>query len=58
LRKPLVEVSHGGGRVFVSDQDSAARQLLFWITNPAPAGGDEFSPQCANLFAANLCQPF
>lgn len=58
LRKPLVEVSHGGGRIFVSDQDSAARQLLFWISNPAPAGGDEFSPQCANLFAGNLCQPF
>lgn len=59
LRKPLVEVSHGGGRVFASDQDSAARQLLFWITNRAPAGGDEFSAQCASLFAAgNLCQPF
>jgi hypothetical protein len=59
LRKPLVEVSHGGGRIFVSDQDSAARQLLFWVTNPAPVGGDEFSAQCANLFAAgNLCQPF
>lgn len=59
LRKPLVEVSHGGGRIFASDQDSAARQLSFWVTNRAPAGGNEFSAQCANLFAAgNLCQPF
>jgi len=59
LRKPLVEVVHGGGRIFTSDQDSAARQLLYWITNRAPAGGDEFSAQCASLFApGNLCQPF
>lgn len=58
LQKPLVEVSHGGGRVFVTDQDAAARQLSFWISNRVPAGGDEFAPFCTTLFAAgNTCQP-
>ena len=59
LQKPLVEVSHGGGRVFVTDQDTPARHLEFWISNRVPAGGDEFAPFCATLFAVgNTCQPF
>jgi hypothetical protein len=59
LKKPLFEVNHGGGKVFVNDQDSAAQHISFWITNRVPAGGDEFSAQCTALFAAgNTCQPF
>lgn len=58
LRKPLFEVNHGGGRVFVSDNDAAARQISFWINNRVPAGGDEFASFCTTLFAAgNTCQP-
>jgi hypothetical protein len=58
LKEPLFEVNHGGGRVFVSDQDNAARQLSYWINNRVPGGGDEFAPFCATLFAAgNTCQP-
>lgn len=59
LKKPLVEVLHGGGRVFVNDQDPNARQFLFWITNRVPQGGDEFHAQCATLFATGgTCQVF
>ena len=58
LQEPLFEVNHGGGRVFVSDQDAAARQISYWIGNRVQAGGDEFAPFCATLFAAGgTCQP-
>lgn len=56
LQKPLFEVNHGGGRIFMSDQDAAAQQILFWISNRVPPGGDEFAPSCATLFNAGLCQ--
>jgi hypothetical protein len=53
LQKPLVEVDHRGGRVFVSDQDAAAQRLLFWIQNRPAVGSDEFSTTCSNLSAAH-----
>lgn len=50
LRKPLLEITHGGGRVFVTDQDAAAQQILFWATNRVTGTADEFAASCANLF--------
>lgn len=56
LREPLFRDNHGGGRVFATDQNPAAQQILYWIQRRAPLGGDEFSPTCANLFDAGQCQ--
>ncbi|MCX8005166.1 MAG: hypothetical protein N2688_09445 [Burkholderiaceae bacterium] len=51
VTKPLTRgVLHGGGRIFVDDQDPNVRRILFWINNPAPQGQDEFSPATYNLF--------
>jgi hypothetical protein len=45
LAKPLLlNVLHGGGLIFESDQDPLARLIAYWITHPVPAGSDEFSP--------------
>lgn len=44
INKPLVRgVLHGGGRVFLDENDPKARTLLYWISHPAPQGLDEFS---------------
>jgi len=44
LAKPMVNgVLHGGGLVFESAQDPNARLIQYWINNPAPSGGNEFS---------------
>ncbi len=51
LTKPLVRgVLHGGGQIFSSDQDPNVRRILYWISNPAPQGQDEFSPATNNMF--------
>jgi len=59
INKPLLRnVLHGGGLIFASDQDPHIKQLEFWISNPMPAGQDEFSPAAGSLFTANGgCQP-
>ena len=59
INKPLLRnVLHGGGLIFASDQDPHIKQLEFWISNPMPAGQDEFSPAASSLFTANGgCQP-
>ena len=45
LAKPLLmNVLHGGGLIFESDQDPLAKLIAYWITHPVPAGSDEFSP--------------
>ena len=45
LAKPLLlNILHGGGLIFESDQDPLARLIAYWITHPVPAGSDEFSP--------------
>ena len=42
--KPLVlNVLHGGGQVFPSQNDPNAKLIKYWITHPAPLGQDEFS---------------
>jgi hypothetical protein len=42
--KPLLlNVLHGGGLIFDSEQDAFARLIAYWITHPVPQGADEFS---------------
>ena len=51
LAKPLLmNVLHGGGLVFESEQDPNARLIAYWITHPVPEGGDEFSASADGLF--------
>jgi hypothetical protein len=51
LLKPLVlNVLHGGGLIFPSDQDPNARLIQYWITHPMPQGQDEFSSAANGLF--------
>lgn len=51
LAKPLLlNVLHGGGLVFESEQDPNAKRIAYWITHPAPEGGDEFSASADGLF--------
>ena len=49
--KPLLlNVLHGGGLIFASDQDPNARLIEYWITHPMPKGQDEFSAAASALF--------
>lgn len=51
LTKPLVRgVLHGGGQIFSNDQDPNVRRILYWISNPAPQGQDEFGTATYNMF--------
>jgi predicted CxxxxCH...CXXCH cytochrome family protein len=44
IRKPLLlNIFHGGGEVFASDQDPNVKTMEFWILNPVPQGQDEFT---------------
>jgi len=55
VNKPLVRnVLHGGGLIFSSDQDAHVRLLEYWISNPMPAGQNEFSTAGYNLFTPAL----
>jgi hypothetical protein len=56
MTKPLVEVLHGGGRVFANAQDLHMQQILYWISNPAPQGKDEFCAECDALFVGGACK--
>jgi hypothetical protein len=51
LNKPLVRgVLHGGGLIFASPDDSAAKTIRYWINRPMPQGQDEFSSAAATMF--------
>lgn len=51
LAKPMVNgVLHGGGLIFDNAQDPNARRILYWISNPAPTGADEFSSGTFGMF--------
>jgi hypothetical protein len=51
INKPLLRnVLHGGGLIFSSVEDPNIQKMEYWISNPMPAGQDEFSPAAANLF--------
>jgi hypothetical protein len=51
IKKPLVEVFHGGATIFPNDTAKGIREFEFWITQNVD---DEFSAQCATL---TTCQP-
>lgn len=49
--KPLLlNVLHGGGRIFPSQDDPHAQLISYWISHPMPSGQDEFSAAANNLF--------
>jgi len=51
LAKPLLmNVLHGGGQIFPSDQDPNAKLIAYWISHPVPLGQDEFSAAAYGMF--------
>jgi len=49
--KPLVlNVLHGGGRIFTSEDDANAKLISYWISHPVPKGQDEFSSSSYSMF--------
>ena len=51
LNKPLVRNTlHGGGLIFASADDDAAKRIAYWISHPMPSGQDEFSTASNALF--------
>ena len=49
--KPLVlNVLHGGGRIFTSQDDPHAKLIAYWISHPVPNGQDEFSVSSYSMF--------
>jgi hypothetical protein len=51
LNKPLVRgVLHGGGTIFLTDNDPNAKVLSYWIGRPLPQGQDEFSAAANSMF--------
>jgi hypothetical protein len=51
LAKPLLlNVLHGGGLIFASENDANARLIKYWISHPAPMGQDEFSTATWAMF--------
>ena len=51
VKKPLLlNVLHGGGRVFSDTSDPHVHLMEYWINNPVPNGADEFSTSNYNMF--------
>jgi hypothetical protein len=51
LAKPLLlNVLHGGGRIFADQTDPNAVLIKYWISHPAPLGQDEFSTATYSMF--------
>jgi len=51
FQKPLLlDILHGGGQIFPSQDDPHAKLIAYWISHPAPAGQDEFSTATYNMF--------
>jgi hypothetical protein len=51
VQKPLLlNVLHGGGLVFASQNDPNVQLMEYWINNPAPSGQDEFSSSADSMF--------
>jgi hypothetical protein len=49
--KPLVlNVLHGGGRIFTSQDDPNAKLIAYWISHPVPNGQNEFSAASYSMF--------
>lgn len=52
LAKPLLlNMLHGGGRIFESEEDPNAKRIQFWIDHPAPRDQDEFSTATYGMFS-------
>jgi hypothetical protein len=51
FEKPLVlNVLHGGGRIFSSQDDPHMKLISYWISHPVPNGQDEFSSSSYSMF--------
>ena len=51
LAKPLLlGVLHGGGLIFLSQDDPNARLIQYWINRPVPQGQNEFSTANYSMF--------
>jgi hypothetical protein len=51
LAKPrLLNVLHGGGLIFETDQDPNVKLIQYWINHPVPQGQDEFSSSSNSMF--------
>jgi hypothetical protein len=51
LTKPLtLGVLHGGGVIFVDQNDPNARLINYWISRPMPQGQDEFGSAANSMF--------
>jgi hypothetical protein len=51
VEKPLLlDVLHGGGLIFSSQDDPNVKLLEYWISHPAPVGQDEFSSSADSMF--------
>jgi hypothetical protein len=51
LTKPLtLGVLHGGGVIFVDQNDPNARLINYWISRPMPQGQDEFGAAANSMF--------
>jgi hypothetical protein len=49
--KPLLlNVLHGGGKIFLDQSDPNAKLIEYWITHPVPVGQDEFSTATYSMF--------
>ncbi|MGN6527774.1 MAG: hypothetical protein ACTHL8_15410 [Burkholderiaceae bacterium] len=49
--KPLLlNVLHGGGRIFATQDDPHAQLISYWISHPMPSGQDEFSAAANTMF--------
>ena len=51
FEKPLLlNVLHGGGQIFASQDDPHVKLIQYWISHPAPTGQDEFSTATYSMF--------
>ena len=58
LNKPLLRnVLHGGGLIFANAQDANVKLMEYWISNPVPAGQDEFSTATYGMFTPAYPNP-
>lgn len=56
--KPLVlGTLHGGGQIFADTNDANAKQIAYWLTNPAPKDQDEFSTATYSMFTSGVPDP-
>ena len=54
VEKPLLlNVQHGGGRVFASSSDPHVKLMEYWISHPTPAGTGEFDTTSYSQYFVN-----